>query len=221
MKITPTQNFINFNSKIIVSNKLYKEKVKDTDQRYSIEYPWSTRQSFFAKEGYTENASVCTIGLISNQEEAYFFHLAPQDGVNPFKRVEYQIIQAAKKLSTNNKKLRGFIAGAQAKDKLSMEKNKKIKDLYKILNIDFTSIVGVSNSSLTDVYYSIDNDEIVISTSEAFVNKYPANISSKKQLNKFYKEVNIREGDTISFPDKITVKRKKSLLEKIANLISY
>lgn len=205
------QNFNSpvFASKIIISKEAYL-KVPRRKLFYQGKYagkPWTIKQSFYADEGYSDSASVCTMGLIKpkNGQEGFLFHICP--GQTSLWRIKRELTDVVKNFNKSygnaDNNLSGIlVGGCSSEDSYGRTSTKFFKGLTKIfesLKIDFTSVLGRIKPSdskdfkAVDLYFSAKDDKIIINP------KGIEPIDSLVELEKKFSVVKPSPNDTIVF----------------------
>lgn len=164
----------------------------------TVGFPWDIYQSKYLREGYSEDASVCTMGVIKNEAgDGFMFHLRPHS--SPIETVYENIRRAAQNLKISDKNLTGLLVGGHSQ--IFPDFYKSIQSLFKELNIKYTAFLGQKckdgSISYSHMYYNGAKDEYII---------FPVGRNSeyKKQLKmsdleKFYQTIVIRKGDKVKF----------------------
>lgn len=210
------QNKLNFKANIeIVAAKAEFERLplnflKDGGQY--VGYPWTIYQSAkFLKEGFTDNASVCTEGFIQNGKNGFIFHLQPENSANSNATIARKFKDAADQLKNQNGELSAFLTGGNP---LYGESWKLYEFITKLLRDDFkipfSSIWGHRKSENTDLYASALSQRYVVCANwerkplawqrELHKDYFePEEIRSIKDLKKVYEDVIIDKNDIVIF----------------------
>lgn len=191
-----------FGSLIHISNKAY--KAAPLSNLYMkgkcIDFPWTIFDSKYLKEGFTLDASYCTIGVIKNNDgDAFMFHLRPSQDINT---AYLHLAIAASNLKRRNKKLTGILAGGNTTYKPSVKMYENLQKIFNSLKIDYSALLGQRNKSkkylyapTTNVYYNGEHDKYILS----LVNRRNIDIKSMQSLKKYFDIVKIRKDDNIKF----------------------
>jgi len=201
-KVNNTKYTPAFGSLIHISQKAYRraplKKLYNIEQY--IDSPWSIYDSKYFKEGYTDDASFCTIGVLKNDfGDAFMFHLRPNQDIN---YVYNNLEIAAENLKRQNRKLTGLLTGGNASYKPSVRMYEMLQEIFKILKIDFSALLGQRKPGkkfpdvpTTNLYYNGEQDKYVLS----LVNAKNIDIHGMNYLKKYFSIVDIRKDDKIKF----------------------
>jgi hypothetical protein len=169
----------NFKAKIRFSQGAYNKldlRTMAKEGRY-IGSPWLMEDSKILKEGFSNEASICTIGFIKPQgaQEGYLFHSFPRS--NPFDKVKEIIIPVIRKFRETGNPLEGILVGANFEHKKSLEQAKNFMGLFDEFGVQYSAFLAQrpyenpfnyrlrTDYPRVDMFVSAPKDEYIISSS--------------------------------------------------------
>lgn len=197
-------NKINYNpsfgSLIHVSKIAYAREIVNKFDMPNIDYPWTIFQAKYLKNGYSEEASYCTMGVIKNEfGNGFMFHLQP--GATPNNKIFENLKRACINLKYSNP-LTGILIGGNATYKPSKELYNSLSSMFKELNVKYSALLGQNDLSLnhrvlpySNLLFSGPQDKYIICP---VANRYSFyDFSKNSNIHEFFDTVNIRKGDTL------------------------
>ncbi len=165
-----------------------------------IDSPWSIFDSKYFKEGYTDDASFCSAGVIKNSDgDGFMFHLKPNQDLN----LVYENLEiATENLQRPRQKLTGLLVGGNVDYKPSVRLYEMLQEIFKQLKIDYSALLGQKQASpkfpkipTSNLYYNGVDDRYAL----GLVNKDNLEIYGMKYLKRYFDTIRIRKGDKIKF----------------------
>ncbi len=205
----------NFKSNIILSSSIYQSKPLDSLKNVgkSVGSPWSMKQSKILDEGFSDSASICTMGFIKvkDAQKGYLFHSVPE---NDFEDVELAIKEEADTLTKQSgiekPQLEGILIGGEAEYKGSPIQYNKLMDLFDDMKIKYTAILGKKSSvGGMSIYTSAPKDEYVLEYFGQVIKDQGSKEKNIKELKKYFEIVKINSEDNITL-------EQNNILEKIS-----
>ena len=165
-----------------------------------IDSPWSIFDSKYFTEGYTDDASYCTVGIIKNADgDGFMFHLKPNQDIN---LVYNNLDIATKNLQRPRQNLTGLLVGGNASYKPSVRLYGMLQEIFKLLKVDYSALLGQKQASpkfpkipTSNLYYNGVDDRYAL----GLVNKDNLEIYGMKYLKRYFDTIRIRKGDKIKF----------------------
>ncbi|MDD3436362.1 MAG: hypothetical protein PHC64_04325 [Candidatus Gastranaerophilales bacterium] len=206
-------NKCSFGTRIVVSERAFRELPIDELKRagkYSG-YPWGIAESFIAADGYTDEASNCTMVCLMPEKgpKGFLSHLSPTY-IEQFEEMETRIREVVKELTelpeNRSRKISGILIGGRCQ--LYSDDYNRSKDLYsrllylfKKLHLDFTAILGRLQGDdfeggHANLYFSVPQKHVVIS-----ILPYNTAPRSTRELGSQFDIVHISRNDEIVFAD--------------------
>lgn len=170
-------NTPNFKGNIIFSRKAYSQLPIDElfAKNKCVDSPWLITDSKMLDEGFTDGASVCTMGFIKPKggKEGYLFHCIPSS--NPFDKIKEAIVPVIQKFQEGGQIVEGILVGANFSNKDSFWKAERFMELFDGFNIKYSAFLGqlpVENQSprfmnenpRMDMFVSVPRDEYILSS---------------------------------------------------------
>lgn len=173
----PNQNPPNFKAKIKFAKSCYgvlpanKMFAKDS----YVGFPWQIENSKIVSEGYSDCASVCTIGFIKPKDgdKGYLFHLIPM--YNPFEKIEKQLSAVIENFQKQKGAVEAILSGASIHSETSMKQAENLMKLFDNLGVEYSAFlgqkIGREKTEGVNMFVSIPRDEYIISVGSSVPEK--------------------------------------------------
>lgn len=193
-------NTISFGSRIQVSRLAYANEIIKKLNIPSIDAPWTIYQSKYLKNGYSEDASYCTMGVIKNEfGDGFMFHLRP--GASSIKKIFEHLFKAVGNLKYS-KNLTGILVGGNADYKPSAHLYTNLQSMFKELNIKYSALLGQKNQQqyypnlpYCNMFFDGLQDKYIIYSSR--LSNTPSQISKMHKIYDIFDTVIINKNDNI------------------------
>lgn len=199
--MSTTNKIPSFGSTINISKLNYLKAVQK--KLPEVGYPWTIYESKYLKEGYSDSASYCTMGVIKNSEgNGFLFHLRPR--VSPPKDIYTNLNRAARILRKNVKELTGILIGGGCDYKPSKTQYEMLESMFKELQIKYSAFLGqkptlnvAGKIPYSNIYFNAPKDNYILCPlANPFQTKTHFTI---KDLNELYDKIILRKGDALIF----------------------
>lgn len=159
--------------------------------KYSVNYPWTLKESIKAKDVYTTNIADCTACLITDGNEAVLMHLSPDREINHAFSLVLNFLRA--KLDLKNENLQSVLFGSKNTQK-SQDIYNKFKALMQQLNIPCSELKNSKNK--ISVAYKTSNDTVFV-TSETIDNMLKKGKNNEDVIKSGFEKVSLADCDEI------------------------
>lgn len=167
-------------------------------KKYSVNYPWTIKQSLLSESAYTTDILDCTVCGITDGQKVLLNHICPTiSDNNNFQRIADFI---KNKINIKNEYLQGFILGSKQNSKSSPNSTALFDNFVNLMNelkIPFSKFKG--GDYVNNVAYSSTRDEWLISNqliNEDAKKNYKNN--PIEMFKKIFDEISISKLDDIS-----------------------